>query len=373
MRLEDLPTPTLILDRERFEANCRRMLARCEALGVGLRPHMKTMKSIDAARSAIDPGHGGITVSTLYEAEYFGGHGIGDILYAVCITPDKFERAAAIAARIEQLGFFVDNADVAAQLGGFADANGASFDVWIEIDSGEHRTGVEPEGDELIQIAEALGGSTAARLRGVATHAGHSYGCRSLDEIRVVAEQERLAVVTAAERLRAAGFDCPGTSIGSTPTAMFAKSAEGITEIRAGVYQAGDLVQERLGTCRREDIALSVLATVISHHRGQRKIVVDAGGLALSKDTGVSGEGGPASYGVLDIGHLGAPSISRVYQEHGQIHGADEALFEALPIGSKVRILPNHACMTAAMHDSYHLVDEQGTLSGTWQRTNGWS
>jgi D-serine deaminase-like pyridoxal phosphate-dependent protein len=372
MRLDDLPTPSLILDRDRFETNCRAMIDRCRRLGVGLRPHMKTMKSIDAARIAIDPQHGGITVSTLNEAEYFAGHGIADILLAVCITPDKFARAAKVAGRVERLGVFIDDPGVAEQLAAFADRERADFDVWIEIDSGDHRTGVRPDGDQLLEIGEAITRSRHARLRGVATHAGHSYECRTAEEMRQVAEEERLAVVTAAERLRAHGMSCAGTSIGSTPTATFMEAADGITEIRAGVYQTGDLVQEGLGTCARADLALSVLATVISHRREQGRIVLDAGGLALSKDRGTDANGA-ASYGALDLPAPLSASVSRVSQEHGEVHGADAALFEALPIGAKVRVLPNHACMTAAMYDRFHLADTDGDVSGVWERTNGWS
>ena len=371
--IDSLQTPALLLDQGRLEANCARMLERCRRLGVGLRPHMKTMKSIDVARLAIDPSHGGITVSTLHEAEYFAAHGIADILLAVCITPDKFERAAAIACRIERLGLFLDDVAVTQQLADFCERSAAAFDVWIEIDSGEHRTGLVPSDPALIEIARAVERAAGLRLAGVATHAGHSYACRSHDEIVTVACGERDSVLAAARRLQDAGIVCAGRSIGSTPTACFLAEAAGITEIRAGVYQAGDLVQMELGSCSREDIALSVLATVVSHQRGSRKIIINAGGLALSKDGG----SGDLGYGVaLDAfgeDSLDTPIVSRVYQEHGEIHDVSDALFEALPVGARVRILPNHACMTAAMYDEYQRIGSDGLIAGSWPRTNGWS
>lgn len=367
-----LQTPALLLDVARLQANCKRMLERCRALGTRLRPHMKTMKSIDVARLAIDPSHGGITVSTLQEAEYFARHGIRDILYAVCITPDKFDRAAAVAKRVGCLGVFVDDPAVVTQLGSVSRRTGASFDCWIEIDSGEHRTGVLPDSAELIEIGAAIDAAPVLDLRGVATHAGHSYECAGPDEIRKVAAEERESVLSAQSRLWAAGFACPGTSIGSTPTACFLDDATGISEIRAGVYQPGDLVQWELGSCDVDDIALSVLATVISHQRSTAKIVIDAGGLALSKDGGT----GRCGYGlVMDAGgeqRFGTLPVSRVYQEHGEIHDVPDALFDALPVGSRVRVLPNHACMTAAMYEHYQLIGEGGALAGRWPRTNGW-
>lgn len=373
MALDGLQTPALLLDVARLEANCARMIGRCRELGTRLRPHMKTMKSIDVARLAIDPEHGGITVSTLREAKYFAGHGIADILYAVCITPDKFARAADVAKKVERLGLFIDDPAIAAQLAEHADGGDVRFDCWIEIDSGEHRTGVPPGSPELIAIGRVIDGAPKLTLRGVATHAGHSYECASAEEIREVARQERDAVLTAAARLQAEGIDCPRTSIGSTPTAMFLDDASGVTEIRAGVYQAGDLVQWALGSCGREDIAVSVLATVISHQRSTAKIVIDAGGLALSKDGGTGSHGYGLVVDAAGQDRLGSPTVGRVYQEHGEIHDVPDALFEALPVGSRVRLLPNHACMTAAMYEEYELVGGGGELRGSWPRTNGWN
>jgi D-serine deaminase-like pyridoxal phosphate-dependent protein len=375
MRLAELSTPTLLLDRARLEANCERMLAKCRALGVALRPHMKTMKSIDAARLAIDPNHGGIAVSTLKEAEYFAGHGIADIQYAICITPDKLARAAALAARIPSFSFFVDAVETAAAVATFARSEEARFRVWIEVDSGQHRTGTAPDGDELIAIAHALQGSPV-QLAGVATHGGHSYGKRDADAIAAVAEEERLAVTRAAERLREAGFAVEGVSAGSTPTAVHARSGEGLTELRPGVYMAGDLFQAEIGSHGRDDIAVSVLATVISHGRSPDRLLLDAGALALSKDRSTAAlDGGDLGYGlVADVegrAVYGDLVVSSVNQEHGEVAVADRALFDRLPIGARVRVLPNHACMTTAMYDRYFVL-HNGKVAGVWEKTGGW-
>lgn len=375
MDLGRLFTPALVLDLGRFAANCDRMRERCRRLGVGLRPHMKTMKSIDAARRAIDPAHGGIAVSTLREAEYFARHGLDDIQLAVCLTPDKLPRAAALAGRAPRFSFFLDSVDTAQAVSAFAATHGAALNVWIEIDSGEHRTGVAPEGETLLAIAGALG--SPARLAGVATHGGHSYGARSGEAIAEIAEQERRAVTRAAARLREAGFEVPGVSAGSTPTAAHSRSAEGLTELRPGVYMAGDLFQAGIGSVARGDIAVSVLATVISHSRDHGHLVLDSGGLALSKDRSTAAlEGGDLGYGlVVDL--EGRPAfgdlvVRGVHQEHGEVPIGDPTLFDRLPIGTKVRILPNHVCMTTAMYDRYHLVDGGPGLAGEWEKTGGW-
>ncbi len=374
--LEDAATPALVLDRGRLTVNAQRLIARARKAGVGLRPHLKTLKSIDAARIAIDPQHGGIAAATLNEAAYFASHGIQDIQLAVCLPPGKFPRVAQILRQAERFSFFIDSTETAVAAATFARTHGVPLRVWIEIDSGGHRTGVAPDDPELLAIARALG--SGVRLEGVATHAGQSYADLTPQAIAEVAEQERLAVVTAAQRLRAAGFDVEGVSAGSTPTTTHARSAVGLTEWRAGVYLAGDLFQAAIQALAMNDIALSVLSTVISHHRARRQIVVDAGGLALSKDRSTATMAGrDGGYGLLtDID--GRPfdtslHISEVHQEHGVVHEVDEGSFEKLPIGARVRVLPNHACMTAAMYDEYLVTDGGRAIAARWKRTNGWA
>ena len=373
--LASIATPALALDLEKFERNCARMIDRCRSLGVGLRPHMKTLKSIEAARSAIDPLHGGIAVSTLREADYFARQGIADIQYAVCITPDKLSRAAALMRLAPRVSVFIDSIEVAEAVAAFAVTNEAALRVWIEIDSGEHRTGLEPDDPRLTQIAAILGRSPA-ELAGVATHGGHSYAARDAGAIAAIADQERLAVVEAAGRLRKAGFEVPGVSAGSTPTAVHMRSGEGLTEIRAGVYMTGDLFQVGIGSQDVEDIAASVVATVISHKPERNQIVVDAGGLALSKDRSTAAlPEQDMGYGlVVDL--EGRPAYGRlivagVHQEHGEIQGEEPLPFDRLPIGSRVRILPNHACMTTAAHDRY-LVTEGAMVRAEWEKVAGW-
>ncbi len=374
--LSDVATPALVLDRERLQANARRMIDRAHHLGVGLRPHLKTLKSVDAARLAIDPRHGGIAAATLNEAHYFASHGISDIQLAVCLPPAKFARAAQILQRAPRFSFFLDSLEVARAAAEFSRQSGVSLRAWIEIESGGRRTGVAPDSAELVEIAGALGPDV--HLEGVATHAGQCYADLGIEEIAAIAEQERAAVTAAAGRLRAAGFAVPGVSAGSTPTTAHAGSAQGLTEWRAGVYLAGDLFQVAVRSMALDDIALSVVASVISHRRERQQIVIDAGGLALSKDRSTQQIAGhDAGYGLVTDLHgrsaFGPLYIRGVHQEHGEIHGVTAALFDALPIGARVRIMPNHACMTAAMYDEYLVTDGGPDVAARWPRTNGWS
>lgn len=368
MRLSDLPTPCLVLDRDVLRRNLDRMARIVARHGIALRPHMKTAKSIDVARLALAGQAGGITVSTLAEAEYFARHGIGDILYAVGITPRKLDAVARLNDAGAEVKIVTDDPDVAAAIA----AHPARLRGLIEIDTGEGRGGLSPDDPGVTEIAARLGPA----LIGVMTHAGHSYAGRSPGEMARIAEAERAGLMRAAERLRAAGHDCPIVSTGSSPTVLHAARMDGVTEARPGVYMFGDLFQAGIGTHGMEDIALTVLTSVIGRRKAQHALLVDAGGLALSKDR--STEAGPRDWAfgrVLD--RHGAPSLGdavvrRAYQEHGIVACDPERAFPDLPVGTQLRIAPNHACMTAAAHERYYVVEGGDEVVAVWGRVNGW-
>jgi D-serine deaminase-like pyridoxal phosphate-dependent protein len=370
--LHDLRTPALLLDKARLQGNLDRMAARARELGVNLRPHMKTAKSIDVARLATKDEAGGITVSTLAEADYFARAGFTDILYGVGITPDKLTDVAAIQSLGAELTLILDNlanaravADQAARLSG-------PFGILIEIDSGQHRTGLLPDDAHVLEIAQILNGRENCELRGVMTHAGHSYDCDSIAAVKMVAEAERGAVVAAAESIRAAGLPCAIVSVGSTPTALYAEHLEGVTEMRPGVYMLGDLFQHSIGSCNLDDLALSVLTSVIAWREDEGRAMVDAGALALSQDRGAPDAAGQHAYGMaVDLAGRVLPKQPRVRQTN-QEHGFLPGLVTAPSIGQRLRILPNHACATAAAYNRYYVIDENGGIIDIWERTGGW-
>jgi len=369
MLIADLETPALVLDRPRLLRNLARMRGRLAALGVPLRPHVKTAKSIDAVRLAVEAEPGGITVSTLREAEHFFAQGFTDILYAVGIAPGKLAHVADLRRRGAGVTIILDSVEMADAVAARAAALGTIFPVLIEVDTDGGRAGVTPGDPRLVEIGRRLHAAPGTELRGVMTHAGRSYECRSPEALRAMAEQERGGAVAAAEALRAAGLPAPVVSVGSTPTALFAERLDGVTEVRAGVYMFMDLVMVGLGVCGEEDVALSVLATVIGHRRDTATILIDAGGLALSKDAGQGG-----GYGRLADAATGAPlglRVASVNQEHGLVPAREED-FARLPLGSLVRVLPNHACMTAAAHERYHVVEGGSEIVAVWDRCNFW-
>jgi D-serine deaminase-like pyridoxal phosphate-dependent protein len=371
--LDRLQTPALLLDRELLIRNCDYARERCRALGVVLRPHMKTAKASAIARIAVDPAFGGIAVSTLREAEYFADAGITDIQYAVCIEPHKVERAFALANRLERFSIFVDSPESVQALLAHPGTTANQLGVWIEIDSGEHRTGLLPEDPLLVELARRIKAMRSFRLEGVATHGGHAYDARTIDEVSAIAEDERAAIVRAREMLASIGCIGIRTSVGSTPTLMHAVRGDGIDEFRAGVYMFGDLFQAGIHSLRGGDIALTVLTTVISRNEGVGRFLIDAGALALSKDRSTAHlEEGDAGYGEL-LSADGAPYRELIVRDVAQEHGfVDVPPGMPLPaVGTRLRVRPNHACMTAAMYDSYQVL-EKGRWVASWDRVNGW-
>lgn len=375
-RLDSLETPALLLERTQMEANVARMHARARALGVTLRPHLKTSKSAEVARRTLGADNGPITVSTLKEADYFADHGFTDILYAVGITPGKLGHVLRLRARGIALCLVLDNADAARAVVAAAEAAATRLSVLLEIDCDGHRSGLQPEGAELLEVAEALR-SPMVNLAGVMTHAGESYNCRTPEALRRMAEQERAGAVRAAERLRAAGHAAPVVSVGSTPTALSAEHLRGVTELRAGVFVFFDLVMAGIGVCAPEDIAISVLTSVIGHQREKGWTIVDAGWMAMSRDRGTASQEVDQGYGlVCDAEGRILPGLvmTGANQEHGIITRRDGAGGAAvdLPVGTLLRILPNHACATAAQHTHYEVLAGEGPPVARWERFSGW-
>jgi D-serine deaminase-like pyridoxal phosphate-dependent protein len=376
MNINELYTPCLIVDHQKLQTNITRMQNHISGLGVILRPHVKTAKSPDIAKMFKGGIKCPITVSTLKEAEYFLHEGFKDIIYAVSMVPEKLSRAKAIMEKGADLKLIIDDPEIARKISSFGEKIKCVFKVMIEIDSDMHRAGLSPDAPEVIEIANILHHGKGTEFVGVLTHAGESYGCQGKKQLEKMAEQERQAITTAANNIRKAGLPCPIISAGSTPTATFATDLTGITEIRAGVFVFQDVFQAGIGVCNNNDIALSVLTTVISHKKNQNRLITDAGGMALSKDQSTQGTSFDCKYGL--VADMGGTIIDDLFveganQEHGLItHKSGKVDFDRYPIGTKLRILPVHSCMTAAAYNTYNVIDGSNKIINVWQRCNGW-
>lgn len=378
MILNNLYTPCLILDKTILSANIKRMNAQATKLGVTLRPHVKTSKSVEVALMIGGGAVGPITVSTLREAEYFADAGFKDIIYAVSIVPAKLARVTDLLDRGVDLKLIIDDVDVAREISAYDEKSKQIFRILVEIDVDMHRAGLSPDAPEIIEIAKTLHEGAGTEFCGVLTHAGESYECETEEELIEAAENERNAILMAANNIRASGIRCDMVSCGSTPTATHVKNLSGVTELRAGVYVFQDLFQAGRGSCEKQfDLALSVLTTVISRKKNQNRIITDAGGMALSKDQSTKGTDFDCGYGL--VANIDGKIIENIYvsganQEHGIITTQDGSSFDfdRFPIGTQLRILPNHACMTAAAYDKYHIIDGNDEIIARWGRCRGW-
>jgi D-serine deaminase-like pyridoxal phosphate-dependent protein len=382
MTLDKLETPAALIDRRRMERNVALMQQRMNALGVKFRPHVKTTKCIDVVRAQLAAGAQGITVSTLKEAEEFFAAGVTDILYAVGIAPSKLLRAMALRKQGCDLKLLIDNPAAAAAIVEFCRARGDRPEVWIEVDTDGHRCGIKPEQNTLLEVGRILQDHEIT-VGGVMTHAGASYELDTREALVALAEQERAGCVRAAERLRGAGVPCAAVSVGSTPTALSAQRLDGVTEVRAGVYVFFDLVMHNVGVCSLDDIALSVVTTVIGHQPEKGWVILDAGWMAMSRDRGTSKQVRDFGYGqpcALDGTPLERYVVADANQEHGILSAIDresdaggpvDDVVARFPVGTKLRILPNHACATGAQFSEYYALDATGGLV-MWQRFGGW-
>ena len=373
MDLESLQTPALVLDVERVRSNAEQVGNRVRDLGARLRPHVKTHKCIEVARIQTAGHSGALTVSTLAEANAFADNGFQDITYAVPIEPGKFNAAIELSKTCERLSLITDNPEIPILLSEVAKRAGITVDLFLKVDCGYHRCGVQPDSREALAIPRLISGSSNLRFAGILTHAGHSYHHRISNERLAVARQERDVMTDLAGRLRASGIDVPTVSIGSTPTITVVDHLKGIDEARPGNYIFFDAFQAAIGSCRVEDCALTVLAAIVHRDLKRQKLVIDAGAIALSKDRGAIEFDSSCGYGqVLDLeGHDLGLRVESLSQEHGEIRGGDPGMIGRLQVGTRVRVLPNHSCLSAAQHSHYNVL-EKGQILDRWEIQRGW-
>jgi D-serine deaminase-like pyridoxal phosphate-dependent protein len=349
MRSPVVETPALVVDLDRLRANIDRMAGAVASRGLELRPHAKTHKCVEVARMQVQAGAVGLTVATLSEAEVFAEAGFDDLFVAYPVFPvgAKAERLRRLLDRAA-LRVGVDNPAGAATVA--MAAQGRLVQVALEVDSGQHRTGVDPS--DVVGLAEQCR-AAGLEVVGVFTHGGHSYADPSAPS--GAAADEGQALTQARVLLRGAGFDVPVVSAGSTPTTG-ATRPPGVTEERPGTYVFQDRQQLALGACTTDDLALSVAATVVSTHHD--RFVVDAGSKALAGDRPqwLRGHGW--------IPSLGNATVVTLSEHHGIVEGASRQP----SVGDVVDVVPNHACTVVNLFDEY-VVARSGSVVDRWPVT----
>ena len=361
----DVETPALLLSRDVMERNLAQMAERVKRLGVSLRPHIKTHKCLELGRRQLAHGAQGVTVSTLFEAEAFARGGFTDLTWAFPLDPTHIPHVKRIADGGVTLRVVLDDLQTARAV------SGTGLHVWLKVDCGYHRAGVDPSSRYALDVARELGAERGGghTFDGILSHSGHAYRTRNKNEAAQIAEQERQVMSWFADLLRKDGLPVRGVSVGSTPAIVAAKDLTGVTEARLGNYIFYDRTMVLIGCCEPRDVAVSVLATVVSHQPGASHFVIDAGALSLSKDLGPTHVGLEPAFGEVK-GHPEL-TVASVSQEHGVIRAAAPAAIEGkFKVGQQIEIIPNHACLTEAHFDEY-VVIEGGRVMDRWHIERG--
>ncbi|MCX7779909.1 MAG: alanine racemase [Negativicutes bacterium] len=354
----ELDTPALLVDKTIMERNLQNMAEKARRWGVALRPHTKTHRTPEIAKLQVAMGASGITVAKVGEAEVMAAAGLSDIFIANEVYGDaKMVRLRELNRKI-RIAVGVDNEEQVVSLSRFFAEEARPIDVLIEIETGEERTGVL-DAAAALELAKIIQRSPGVKLRGIFTHEGHTYGAANQEACRELFRISQEFTLDVAKYLRSRGIDIEVVSIGATPSVMLGDVLPGITEIRPGTYVFMDAAQANaVGSYR--DCALTVLSTVISKPTAER-VVLDAGGKALTSFTRVRGICETRGYGVVKGLH--EIRLAKVYDEHGVI--LDKSARETLSIGQKVEIIPNHVCPTCNLYDTMHII-ENGQIIAEW-------
>ena len=352
--VDAVSTPAVVVDLDVMERNAARMASYCAAHHLQLRPHIKTHKTVEVARMQLDLGALGLTVAKVGEAEVMVSTGAAEILVAHPILgSEKIQRLAALCAQTRIL-VAIDSLHAAQSLSEVAHQQNVRFGILIEFDSGSRRCGVAAS-SPAAELAQACSTLPGLELRGLFTYFGSVWGAPA-DR---VAEMDRIRndVGNTLQAFQHAGLNTQIVSAGSTPSAEFAHTVPGLTEIRPGTYIYNDLNSFHQGLCTLEDCAVRVVTTVVSN-AVPNQVIVDAGSKTMSSDA--LGSGPKTGFGLHP--ESGA-TLTRLNEEHGYLRTEQAADF---PVGRVLQFVPNHVCTCINMHDEV-LLARNGTIVGSWR------
>lgn len=361
MAVSDLDTPCLVVDLDRMERNIAAWQADISCHGVRLRPHIKTHKIPDIALQQLAAGAAGIAAAKVSEAEVFAAAGCRDVVIAYPIAGEaKWKRAAEMAANAK-MTVNVDSDVSARGLSAAAVARGVTIHLQVEIDTGFHRCGFAPDDiDGIERFCRLIMSLPGVELEGVTTHRGMFFAGTSELTPRQAGHEEGRLLVEVAEKLRARGIPVREVTAGGTITGRYVAEVPGITEVRAGTYVFYDMMQAGYGSATLDDLALSILCTVVSH-QGPGRATVDGGSKTFSGDRGVVGQQTGTSQGLAQAASIDA-YLERISEEHGMVHLGDGVEVE---IGQKIAFYPFHVCTCVNLSDQLVGV-RNGTVEKVW-------
>lgn len=352
MDLGTVETPVAVVDLPTVRRNAGRVAAWARAHGLAWRPHVKTHKSLGIARIQLEAGAQGLTVATPREAEVMASV-CNDLLLAhPPVGPVRIQRVLTLPPEVD-LTVALDDEGALETFGAAASAAGRRVGVLLEVDMGMGRVGVD-DLDALVRLADRCMSLSHLEYRGILFYPGHIRDPGPEGEGPFQRLRERLARVLSV--LHRAGFPPGVVSGGSTPLLFRSHELEGLTEIRPGTVIYNDRESVGTGVARPEDQAYTILATVVSAPSPGR-VVVDAGSKALSREE-FRGAGG--GYGAV-VSPAGVV-VGRLSEEHGilDLRGQEWAP----RVGDRVRIVPNHVCVSVNLQD--HMVVLDGDRVEQW-------
>lgn len=346
--LNKIQRPTLILNKERVLRNIERMAEKARKSGVFFRPHFKTHQSAKIGDWFREFNITGITVSSVNMAEYFYKNGWTDITIAFPVNIREIDSIKELSSKIS-LNLLVLSKEVVKFLENSLEKR---VNVWIKIDAGSRRTGIPwHDFESILGLAKEIENSKKLSLQGILTHAGHSYRCKSKEEILEVYKDSVFKMNKVKEILENNLSRKIKISVGDTPTCSLVDKFEGVDEIRPGNFIFYDIMQLELNTCNEDDIAVAVACPVVAKHSERKEVIIYGGAVHLSKDFILKNDGTKVfGYVAFPGEKVWGPIIKNSYvsslsQEHGVLR-TDEENFEKIKVGDIVMILPVHSCLT---------------------------
>lgn len=350
MNYKNIDTPALLIDKEKVVKNIKDMQKKADSNNVKLRPHIKTHRMSYLAKMQLKYGANGITVAKTAEAEVMLKQGIKDIFISTVVGSKQKAKAIADIYHLGDIKVAIDCIEQAKILKEVAKSESIIFNVWIEVEVGEKRSGISL-GDKLEELSEFLKNENRLNLTGVYSHEGHVYGAKSINECKELTKKAHQETIQVAKYLMEQGHKIETISVGATPSLMHAEIEKGVTEIRPGTYILMDAAQgASLNSFDR--CAATVLATVISKPNDSR-VVLDSGVKALTAF--VRGEGICHTPGYGRLLRDNSIFINKLYDEHAVIE--NNQFNKEIEIAKKVRIIPNHICPLCNLYDYAYLID----------------
>jgi D-serine deaminase-like pyridoxal phosphate-dependent protein len=360
MNIENISTPTLVLNKNRVLKNIEKMVVKTQKSEVRFRPHFKTHQSATIGEWFRDFGVQSITVSSIDMARYFAQSGWKDITVAFPVNIREIKKINQLANQIK-LNLLVESEDSVKFL---SENLKTPVRLWIKIDTGYHRTGIAwDQFQKLLKIAKIIDKSEQLTLSGLLTHSGHSYQATSKKEIKDIYNDAVSKMKQVKEKLISNGTEKVEISIGDTPCCNIVEDLSEVDEIRPGNFVFYDVMQLNIGSCTEEDLAAAVACPVVAKHEDRNEIVIYGGAVHLSKDSII--KNGKRIFGKIALPEVNGwgpiipdSYVSSISQEHGIVK-LDDDLFRQVNIGDLLMVLPVHSCLTVDLMNSFLTLERE--------------